>query len=90
MDIPAAQFDAFVSGLLVAGYIVASMFFLRYWKRTRDRLFAMFAAAFGVLALQRLALTLSTSPIEDVTHLYVIRLAAFVIILVAIIDKNRS
>lgn len=78
-----------VSGMLVAGYVVAALFFLRFWTQSRDRLFAMFAAAFGLLAIQRLALTLSGAPIEDQTMFYVLRLLAFGIIAFAIIDKNR-
>ncbi len=49
----------------------------------------MFSAAFGLLAIQRLALTLSSQANEDLTYLYGVRLLAFVLILVAIIDKNR-
>lgn len=78
-----------VSGMLVAGYVVAALFFLRFWTQSRDRLFVMFAAAFGLLAIQRLALTVSGAPIEDQTMFYVLRLLAFGIIAFAIIDKNR-
>ena len=78
-----------VSGMLVAGYLVATLFFARFWMQSRDRLFIMFAVAFGVLAIQRLALTISSAPMEDQTHLYVLRFIAFAIIAAAIIDKNR-
>ncbi len=78
-----------VSGMLVAGYVVAGLFFLRFWTQSRDRLFAMFAASFGLLAIQRLALTISGAPLEDQTMFYVLRLLAFGIIAFAIIDKNR-
>lgn len=80
---------AVVSGALVAGYLVAALFFLRFWSQSRDRLFALFAAAFGVLAIQRLALAVSGAPIEDQTWFYVLRLLAFGVIAFAIIDKNR-
>lgn len=78
-----------VSGMLVAGYLVTALFFLRFWTQSRDRLFPLFAAAFGVLAIQRVALTLSGAPIEDQTMFYVMRLLAFGVIAFAIIDKNR-
>ena len=45
-----------ISGALAMGYFIAAMFFLKYWTAARDRLFALFATAFGLLALQRLAL----------------------------------
>ena len=80
---------SFVSGMLVAGYVVAALFFLRFWTQSRDRLFAMFAGAFGLLAIQRLALTVSGAPIEEQTMFYVLRLLAFGIIAFAIVDKNR-
>lgn len=79
----------FVSGILVAGYLVAALFFLRFWTQSRDRLFALFAAAFGLLAIQRFALTVSGAPIEEQTLFYVLRLLAFAVIALAIIDKNR-
>lgn len=82
--------SAVVSGVLVAGYAVAGLFFLRFWRETRDRLFGIFAAAFWLLAAQRLALALSTDPNGDQVVLYGIRLLAFVLILAAIVDKNRG
>ncbi len=78
-----------VSGMLVAGYLVAALFFFRFWTQSRDRLFVLFAAAFGLLAIQRLALAISGAPMEDRTMLYVLRLLAFGVIVFAIIDKNR-
>lgn len=78
-----------VSGAIVMGYIVAGLFFLRFWKQSRDRLFSFFSVAFFILAAQRLALALTTENNEAVVYLYVVRLLAFFLILVAILDKNR-
>ena len=88
----ATDFDInqIMTGALVAGYSVAALFFLRFWRKSRERLFAFFATAFGVLALQRLLLGLTTETTEDVTYLYALRLAAFLIILWGIIEKNRE
>ncbi|HUP60226.1 MAG TPA: DUF5985 family protein [Thermoanaerobaculia bacterium] len=80
---------AVVSGMLVAGYLVAALFFARFWTQSRDRLFLLFAAAFGLLAIQRLALSVSGGPLEDQTLFYLLRLFAFAVIAFAIIDKNR-
>lgn len=79
-----------VSGLLVMGYAVAGLFFLRFWRETRDRLFGIFAGAFWLLGVQRLLLALFQDPDNEQVWLYGIRLLAFVLILVAIIDKNRG
>lgn len=78
----------FLSGLLVAGYLTVALFFLRFWRQSRDRLFILFASAFTVLAVQRSALTLWEGH-QNSAWLYALRLAAFVIILAAIVDKNR-
>jgi len=78
-----------ISGALVTTYLVAGLFFLRFWAASRDRLFALFALAFGVLAVQRVALSLTQGSMEDQTIFYLMRLAAFIIIIIAIIDKNR-
>ena len=79
-----------LSGALIMANLVIGLFFLRFWKRTRDRLFAMFAAAFWMLALNRIILASLDAQSEFRTPVYAVRLAAFVLILVAIIDKNRD
>jgi len=80
----------FVYGALTMGYIVAGIFFLRFWRDTRDRLFAMFGAAFLILAIQRLGLEFTNDTNEHSTLWYYVRLLAFLIIIVAIFDKNRK
>ena len=79
-----------ISGATIMGYGVCALFFLRFWRSTRDRLFLVFSLAFALLALQRLALTLMQPLEEWRTSLYMVRLLAFLLILGAIIDKNRS
>jgi uncharacterized membrane protein len=79
-----------ISGALVALSLVAGLFFLRFWKKTRDRFFAFFAAAFWLLAVNRLAVVWLTEKSEHLAAAYLIRLIAFVLILVAIVDKNRA
>jgi hypothetical protein len=90
MSEPRTVVAMLISGAIVMGYAVAGLFFLRFWRETRDRLFLIFAGAFWLLGLQRLALALSRDLVEDHTGLYLIRLFAFLLILGAIIDKNRS
>ncbi|CAA9333083.1 MAG: hypothetical protein AVDCRST_MAG89-2233 [uncultured Gemmatimonadetes bacterium] len=79
-----------ISGALVAGYLVAALFFLRFRRETGDRLFLAFAVAFAILAGQRLALALIPSSNRSDTIIYGLRLLAFVLILAAIVDKNRK
>jgi hypothetical protein len=80
-----------VSGAMVMGYLVAGLFFLRFWRDTRDRLFAIFAGAFWLLAVQRAVLTVAVRQGgEGSVGIYGLRLLAFLLILYAIIDKNRT
>lgn len=79
-----------LSGMLVAGYSVAALFFLKFWSTSRDRLFALFSAAFFLLALQRLLLAITRVYLEQQYGLYVLRLVAFLLIIFAIVDKNRD
>ncbi len=80
----------FFSGALTLGFFVAAAFFLRFWRRTHDRLFLAFAAAFALLGLnQALAAFLGASD-ELTPYTYVLRVFGFVLILYAIIDKNVS
>jgi hypothetical protein len=80
----------FLSGALTLGCIVAAVFFLRFWRRTSDRLFLAFAIAFFLFALnQALAQWLGAAD-ERVGYAYLLRLIGFVLILGAIVDKNVS
>lgn len=76
-------------GAIAMASLTAAIFFLRFWKDTGDRLFLIFSVAFALLAITRLGLAMSTSQLEGHTHWYWLRLVAFLLILVAIIDKNR-
>ena len=81
---------AFLSGAVTMGFLVACLFFLRFWRKTSDRFFLAFAAAFLLLALnQALAQWLGAAD-ERVGYTYLLRVLAFVLILVAIADKNLS
>ena len=82
--------NAFLSGAITCGFLIASLFFARFWSRTRDGLFLAFAAAFALLGFGQALLTLSGVPVEERSPLYLIRLAAFLLIIVAIIRKNAK
>ena len=79
----------FLSGAVAALFLVAGLFFLRFWKRTRDGLFLAFASAFFLLGLGQAMLSLAAVPDEERSLLYLIRLVAFGLILAAIVRKNR-
>lgn len=78
-----------ISGAVMMQCWVVALFFLKFWDKTRDRLFGIFAVAFGILGIERLVLTLSNSPQEDQLFVYLLRLSAFLLIIFGIIDRNR-
>jgi hypothetical protein len=81
----------FLLGATTMGFWVAGLFFLRFWLQTHDRLFAIFALAFWILGINRFVFLLLIQADEASSlPLYVVRLLAFSLILVAILDKNRS
>jgi hypothetical protein len=78
-----------ISGAIVMGYVVASLLFYRFGIKTQDRLFHIFALAFGLLGIQRLLVAIDTRAAEDQVPFYLLRLTAYVVILWALYDKNR-
>jgi tryptophan-rich sensory protein len=81
--------NIFLLGANVMACVVAVAFFARFWRKTRDRLFLWFAIAFLLLGANWTALAF-TERDEVRTALYVLRLLAFIIILYAIVEKNRA
>ena len=80
----------FLSGAVSLGFFVCALFFLRFWKRTRDGLFMAFALAFSLLGLGQAIFALANIPTEERGSIYLIRLAAFALIILAILRKNRG
>lgn len=80
----------FLAGGVTMGYLVAALFFLRFWKATRDSLFVCFALAFLLLGLSQALLVLAAIPVEERSWLYLPRLAAFLLIVASIWRKNAS
>lgn len=79
-----------ISGAIIMGYAVAGLFFLKFWRRTGDALFLAFAAAFSLMAATPLLTTLMQVPREEQSPFYLLRLAAFLIIIIAIAGKTIS
>lgn len=78
----------FLAGATVMGFWLAGLFFLRFWKNTRDGLFLAFTFAFWLLGMNQALLSFSDIPVEERSPLYLLRLTAFVLILIAIWRKN--
>ena len=80
----------FLAGAITMGFVIAGLFFLRFWKRTHEGLFLAFAFAFWLLGLTQALLAFSNIPVEERSWLFLLRLAAFSLILISIWRKNRG
>jgi hypothetical protein len=80
----------FLSGAVALGFAACALFFLRFWRRTREELFLAFAVAFLLLGAGQTILALANISTEERGSIYLLRLIAFLLILVAIYRKNRS
>ena len=85
-----ASLKVLLNGAVMMGYWTVALFFLRYWRSSRDRLFAFFALAFAVMGANSAAIALLRVDDERSYYLYVARLLAFLVILYAVWDKNRA
>ena len=68
--------------------MIAALFFLRFWRRTRDRFFLLFSIAFAIDAVHRVTIALVEISDESQPGFFLVRLLVYLIILTAIIDKN--
>ena len=76
-------------GAVAMASFVAALFFLRFWRQTRDNFFLLFSIAFCLDALSRLALGMTHPSDEEEPFFFLARLLMFAIIIVAIVQKNR-
>ena len=80
----------FVAGAMSAGFAIAGLFFLRFWWRTRERLFAAFAIAFWLMGLNQAVAGSSRYDHAENSAAYLLRLAAFTLIILAVLTKNSG
>jgi uncharacterized membrane protein HdeD (DUF308 family) len=81
--------EGFSQGFIATASLVAAMFFLRFWTRTRDFLFMAFAVAFAAEAVTRMITVLKGIPDTNYSWVYLERLFEYLFILIAIVRKNR-
>jgi hypothetical protein len=82
--------NAALLGAIAMASLVAGLFFLRFWKDTRDRFFLFFSISFFVEGLNRFALAMVSDPNEDRPFFYFVRFLSFLLIVAAIVSKNLS
>jgi uncharacterized membrane protein HdeD (DUF308 family) len=81
--------EGFLLGVIATSSLTAALFFLRFWRHTRDSLFLAFTLAFTIEGLSRCTMLFFRYPNEGSPWIYFVRLLAFLIILAAIVNKNR-
>lgn len=84
------NFVDFLAGAVACTYAVAGVFFLKFWRRTRDRLFLSFACAFALLAINQVLV--DRIDVDDGHRglVYLLRVVGFLLILYAIVAKNME
>jgi uncharacterized membrane protein HdeD (DUF308 family) len=82
--------EGFLLGVIVTASLTAAGFFWRFYRQTRDKLFLAFAAAFAIEGINRMAFLMVDKPNEGSAIIYMVRLVAFLLILAAIVAKNRD
>jgi hypothetical protein len=80
--------SAYAAGVLTLGFLIVGLFFVKFWRKTRDGLFLAFAVAFALLAANAAIPVLLNIPSESQGYVYLLRLAAFVLIIAAVLRKN--
>jgi hypothetical protein len=78
-----------LTGAIAMASVTVGVFFLKYWKMTRDRFFLYFAASFWIEGLNRVHMGLTDPSVEYRAASYLVRLLAYGLIVVAIWEKNR-
>lgn len=78
----------FLHGAIFLGFAVLGIFFLKFWKQSNDRLFLLFACSFFLMSVNRIGFLVTGTESELRTYVYYVRLAAFLLIIWAIVDKN--
>jgi hypothetical protein len=78
----------FFSGMITMGFLIAALFFFRFWWRTHDPLFAAFALAFVLFALNQALITGVETSRDEKSLVYLLRLAGFALIILSIVRKN--
>ena len=80
----------FLQTVSATAAVAAGLFFFRFWRESRDRLFAFFGASFWLLAVSWALLALVNPTDETRPYIYAIRLVAFLLMIVGMVDKNRA
>jgi hypothetical protein len=82
--------NGFLLGVIVTASLTAAGYFLKFWRQTGDKLFLGFGLAFAIEGVNRMTFLFLDAPNEGHPAVYVIRLVSYLLILAAIVQKNRA
>ena len=82
--------EGFLLGVIVTAAATAGAYFMRFWLKTRDPLFLAFSASFLIEAANRIRFLWLENPNEGAAGIYLVRLVSYLLILIAIVNKNRA
>jgi hypothetical protein len=83
-------FTSFLSGAIMMVCAALSLFFLKFWNKSGERLFGIFSLAFLLMAIERVVLETMDLQDESRPYIYMLRLFAFGLIMAGVIHKNRE
>ncbi|MBX9693298.1 MAG: hypothetical protein K2Z81_12995 [Cyanobacteria bacterium] len=78
----------FLSGSTMMAEIGIAVFFFKFWRNSKDRLFAYFAFSFITLAISQIVVFCYGDKGNFSLYGYSVRLIAFALIIVGIVEKN--
>jgi hypothetical protein len=92
------NFEQFLSGVAMASFAGSGLFFLKFWRSSKDKFFLYFSIGFWLLSFDRILLLVkgalhpapSAQIPESVAMMYLIRLLAYVVLIYAIVERNRK
>lgn len=76
-------------GAITLANLLIGLFFLRFWRGTRDSFFLYFSLSFAIEGINRLISGLTHSFYENAPLFYLIRLVSYSLIIIAIWQKNK-
>lgn len=82
--------NSFLSGVATMGFLIAALFFVRFWRRTKEKLFLAFGCSFFLFSANQALVAFSDLPKEDESLFYLLRLAGFLILIAAIVAQNLN
>lgn len=88
----------YLSGITTATFAASGLFFMKFWRASSDRFFLYFALACWLISFERFIALFIHDTLQPIrgnlegaaTWIYLIRLLAFGLILLAVVAKNRS